>query len=1233
MGRILGIELKNFKSYKGVSRIGFGDSFFTSIIGPNGAGKSNMMDAISFVLGIKSNDLRSQNLKDLIYREPKSINENMEDSEINNTPLKAHIVAVYQKDNGEILNLKRVITISGNSEYKINNKSVTALNYFMILESENILIKAKNFLVFQGDVEQIASQSPKDLTKLIELISGSCEFEKEYKKHVEDLDKAHELTNSIFSRKKSLNIDYKQYKNQLAEKEDFEGKMILKEKLISEINLYKIYHNEIKHKELIDDLQKYKNSLKIANNDFKKKEINFKNATADFFRKSLDSKKTSNKIDQITMLIELLKRDIIPLVENKKQYENKIINLNKRKNENEILLKTQSKTVLYYEKQLKDANKLFNEFERKNKIENEFDFSTQIYSEYETLRIKFLSSGGSELEEKINFLNFEKDTIKKIVSEIQNQKNDSLERLEELKLNIQSDLKLRLDDVFLEINEVLSQKKEKLDKKNCIIQQKEKQNHEEFQLKLILKDVLQKVNELSSQKLESKKQKKLRENVNILKKNFHDDDIKGLVCDLVYPSDKKYDIALTTAIGKNINSILVKTSSIGYKCIEILKERRMGTASFIPLDSVITKSLNFNYLRSINQNAQPTILITKYNDKSLEQAINYLVGDSLIVENIEIAKSLKWHSNNKIKNKIITLDGSTINKNGMMTGGSVKNHFNDTISSDKNLLNVLILKKNELFEQISKLKENIPKNLEINGLMNEINELEEKLPLLRNQKLFLQNAIDEKNVEIDFINHQIEKFDVSLKKNEENLENFEKKISELKSEVIILKLDIFKQFCLKFNFKNGIDDYENSHGSILREKAKDKLKYSKKISALECKLNFEIEKDNLLKQKEIFYQNNFFEYKNEFKKLTEKQKEIEDQIEKFQNEKTSFQDELKKSAEMINNESKILKDLEDELLDVEKKAATISEKIINLEDNIFKNEMNRVVYFKNCKMNNINIPLLNISFDDVFFSNDIKKSVKEVYLFDIDYSVLNDRYKEKFSEKFEAELQKNYNEVILDLEKLMPNNKAYERLKEVESKLKKYEKDHYDARQNEREICDKLKIIKNKRYEKFMAAFNHISAKIDPIYKQLTDSSGLSIGGSAYLTLEDNESPYDQGIKYHAMPPMKRFRDMELLSGGEKTIAALALLFAIHSYQPSPFFILDEVDAALDNSNVNRITNYIRKNASQTFQFIVISLKNSLYEKSDALVGIYRDQKENCSKTVTLDLREYPEKSLVSNKD
>jgi len=158
------------------------------------------------------------------------------------------------------------------------------------------------------------------------------------------------------------------------------------------------------------------------------------------------------------------------------------------------------------------------------------------------------------------------------------------------------------------------------------------------------------------------------------------------------------------------------------------------------------------------------------------------------------------------------------------------------------------------------------------------------------------------------------------------------------------------------------------------------------------------------------------------------------------------------------------------------------------------------------------------------------------------------------------------------------------------------------------------------RTDLFNKAFSHISDQISKVYKDLTKSSTFPLGGTAYLDVEDNDEPYLDGIKYHAMPPMKRFRDMEHLSGGEKTMAALALLFAVHSYQASPFFVLDEVDAALDNANVQKIANYIRENSGPGFQFIVISLKTGLFQQSETLVGIYRDQVDNSSKALTLDV-------------
>jgi structural maintenance of chromosome 1 len=201
--------------------------------------------------------------------------------------------------------------------------------------------------------------------------------------------------------------------------------------------------------------------------------------------------------------------------------------------------------------------------------------------------------------------------------------------------------------------------------------------------------------------------------------------------------------------------------------------------------------------------------------------------------------------------------------------------------------------------------------------------------------------------------------------------------------------------------------------------------------------------------------------------------------------------------------------------------------------------------------------------------------------------------------------------------------RAVERLDVVEERLKATDKEFDEARQAAKKSRDEFMAIKEKRFAAFNKAFQHITDQITHVYRDLTRSATFPLGGQAYLDIEDSDAPYLSGIKYHAMPPLKRFRDMEHLSGGEKTMAALALLFAVHSYQPSPFFVLDEVDAALDNANVEKIKNYIREHAGPGMQFIVISLKTGLFQGSESLVGVFRDQEANSSKTLTLDVS-YP---------
>ncbi|CUM53783.1 RecF/RecN/SMC N terminal domain-containing protein [Debaryomyces fabryi] len=1230
MGRLVGLELENFKSYRGTSSIGFGTSFFTSIIGPNGAGKSNMMDAISFVLGVKSSHLRSHNLKDLIYRGRRT-NVNALDStleEISPDPTRASVMAIYEKDNGEILNLKRIITSTGSSEYKINDKSVTALQYSLVLKNENILIKARNFLVFQGDVEQIASQSPKDLTKLIETISGAIEYQHEYEKLKDELEKAHESSNVVFSRKRTLNSESKQYKEQLIEQETFEKKLIDKNNLIKMINLYKIYHNEKKHFQLHDELKSKNEELNLLKQKLKTEEKSYKSMMTDYSKKLLNVKSHTKKVSDFVRNIESEKRNLIPVNANKKSLVTKINASNNKIKDLKNDVKKQQKQVLSIENQLRDAKKMFNEFQEKVAASSSSSVSPESQKEYDDLRAKFLANGGSQLEEDLSLLLNEKDSIDSMITNYSNQKQNSNYRISDLESIIQSELKTKLGETSSEINDILSLKSEKVEYKNSLIKKKEQFNYQELELNSKLRDILVKLDELASQQRESNKQRKLRENVTMLKKLFPKGAVKGIVYDLVRPAQYKYEAALLTILGRNFDAIIVETTSIAYKCIEILKERRSGVCTFIPLDSVVNDSLNLNYLRSVHPSAQPGIDILEYDDSSLEQAIQYVTGDTLVVDNIEVARSIKWGSGKHLDNKMVTLDGSVIHKSGLMTGGQQHQTSNKILSWDQNEWNSLSNIKDDLTERLTKLSEEKPKELEINMVSDEISHLDDKLPLLRTQKANIERVIEDRSTEINFQLGLIKEFEASIQNKAEILKTNNEKIEALELKVKELQETVYHDFCERHGYENGIEDYENLHGSTLRIRAKERTQFLKAIDTLSNKLNFEKEKLAETESRETAMKQQLKELEENIEEVMSEKETFEDRIDNFEAELQVLQTEKNDLETELNSMLKVSRSLESNVNEFNNELSNLNKQIAGMEESILKVDIERVNILKNCKIESINLPLKDGILDSISISENADLLIKDIYEIEVDYSLLSEKLKESFNSKIEAELKARLEQIIEDIEQLTPNAKAVQRLKEVETKLKSFDKDFTKARQQENKIVEKFNAIKEKRYELFSEAFSHISGQIDFIYKELTKSSTSPLGGSAYLTLEDEEEPYNAGIKYHAMPPMKRFRDMDLLSGGEKTIAALALLFAIHSFQPSPFFVLDEVDAALDNSNVNKIANYIKKYAGPNFQFIVISLKSSLFERSDALVGIYREQRENSSKTVTLDLRDYSEEEV-----
>lgn len=1221
MGRLVGIELHNFKSYKGTSRVGFGTtSYFTSIIGPNGSGKSNMMDAISFVLGVRSNQLRSRDLNSLIYRgriEEDDIN-TIED--IDEDPDSAYVKAIYVKENGDTLELKREIR-GGSCTFTVNGTQVTVNQYSQILKDENILIKARNFLVFQGDVEKIASQSPLELSAMIETVSGSNHFKKEFEDLFSKKEMAHDDTILKSVTKRSIKEEMKILTAKCSEIEKYDKKM-----------------EELEHMQMVKFLSKLdfiETQLENFKNDLKKnlkektnlqEQINIKTLEyQQFIQSQSDGKFTlkemEDEIEAKNNELRNLRTEIIPYESKVTQLKKKVQDYSKRIETLSAEAKSQQMTVESAENSLDTINTAYNAFKRKLNVDNEdqedsLQASTlEMLNEYNSLRKRFLLNSG-HLENELRDLTEEKDSINLQIDQLTTSKGTIANRIKDLEskkteaILKKSGAESKFDATKSQIKSHNRELKELQSKRNEI-------QDIESDLNKQLKSVLQKLTELNAAKRENARDKKIRETSSTLKRIFPG--VKGLLHDLVKPRQRRYTTALTALLGKDLNSIIVDSMATAQECIGYLREQRLGVATFIPLDTIKVTPLDAA-LRNLHDQAKPAIDVLMV-PMEFEKVAQYICGNSMICESIEVAMSLKW-SNQKGKGlKYVTINGNLVHKSGLMTGGTSDSMSKKWDQSEWTSLNE---QKEDLTRKFERLKEQIPDDFRDRMILDKIKNLEDSLPDLEKNVIDIKREILDFDNEINFENEKINKYNIELKDLEEMDTKITNEIISFRLEVSKAEQVVYSDFCKKYNFSD-ISSYENKHGAKLLIDSKQDTRYRKEIQKLQQKAAFEQQRLNDYKDRVEKLTIDFSNFENDWIEAKTTRKEIITKIDELESTIEVLKEEYDELRSKIRNHLSGEKTFKNELTVLNNDFKHISKKITQFEEVIDSIKLDKINVLLNIKVESIKMPIIIGSLEDLPDTADEVTDEWDELLdqLDFDYEELEDKYQVKSEgDGVEEKIKQEIEEIQEYLRDMNPDMKARERLETTKEKFKEVEQEFKDAKEEEKKIVDEFEQVRNKRFNLYIEAFDHISDNINQVYQDLTKSRNDD-GGSAYLTLENDEDPYLNGVKYQVKLPTKRFQEMENLSGGEKTVAALALLFAIHSYHPSPFFVLDEVDAALDNANVSKIANYISKHKGPNFQFIIISLKNNLFEQSDTLVGIYRDQDIHSSKVVTMDLRQY----------
>ncbi|XP_074725627.1 structural maintenance of chromosomes protein 1B [Strix uralensis] len=1223
MGYLKLLVMQDFKSWRGQQVIG---PFmrFNCIIGPNGSGKSNIMDAISFVICEKISNLRVKSVRELIHGAHVG-------KPVSST---ASVKIVYCEEDGEEKTFTRVIRGSC-SEYLFNDNSVSRSTYISELEKIGILVKARNCLIFQGTVESIAVKKPKDRTQLFEQISNSWEYAEDYERKKKKMQQAEEDAQFNYNKKKTIAAERKQAK---IEKEEAEHYQMLLKELDEEriqLQLFRLYHNE-------------------KNIEFVKTSLDEKNMEASIKKESLstaeDAFRTKKKV------LGVLNRDQQHMEREIKTLEASLIHQRPLYIKAKENTSYQIKKVEMSKKSLRDKEKSCDK-EKQNirELEMELDDIEKAWRAFEKKAEEEILQKAADIELRESQLEHYKE-LKEIARKKVATLTQQLEKLrweektdqERLKLNRRK--KKEVEENIKQTVEQIEEHKKRIEKleeyaKICTESLAEKKQQEEMLSKEIenstvrMAEVNEELNriagELQNAKIDYHEGRRQQMRAEILEslKRLYPDSVFGRLLDLCHPIHKKYQLAVTKVFSRYMTAIVVATEKTARDCIRFLKQERAEPETFLALDYLDVKPIN-EKLREI-KGAKMMVDVVQTPFAPLKKVIQFVSGNGLICETVKEAKQIAFDG--PVRLKTVALDGTLFLKSGVISGGSSDLRFKARCWDDKEI-NKMKDRRDSLINELKDLmkikrKEADLKQLraQCHGTQTRLKYSQSELELIK--KKHLANLYTEKSkLESELVNieSQHDMLNEGVAQRKVKIEEFQKKINEAEDAV-------FREFCEEIGIEN-IRVYEQEHVRQQEEIDKRRLEFENQKTRLNIQLEYN--RDHLQKLTNTVSKLRETIHKDEAEIIGLQKgeetllKKVNGIVEEQQHLKTRLS---AHKSEVLKAQNEV-EELRKALLTLNREATKLQKEATALETSLEEKRLRRHNMLLECKVQDLKIKFLSGSLDDISevelgTETEDTQTTPTIYereeAVQIDYRSLAEDLKDLESDKDIGDhLNQMQREIKSKESTLMktaaPNLRAVEKLQIARDKFQA-SIDAFETSRKEARTCkQEFEQVKKRRYELFSRCFEHASIAIDQIYKKLCRNSSAQ----AFLSPENPEEPYLEGIGFNCVAPGKRFMPMDSLSGGEKSVAALALVFAIHSFRPAPFFVLDEIDAALDNTNIDKVSSFIREQAHEQFQMIVISLKEEFYSKADALIGVCPERDDFMfSRVLTLDLTEYPESS------
>ena len=1174
------IEIQGFKSFANKIVFEFQNGI-TGIVGPNGSGKSNVADAVRWVLGEQSaKQLRGSKMEDVIFagteaRKPVgfayvSITFDNEDHAL---PVEYNEVTVTRK-----------VFRSGESEYQLNGhscrlKDITELFYDTGIGKEGYSI------IGQGQIDKILSGRPEERRELFDEAAGIVKFKRRKAASIKKLE--NERENLV-----RVNDILKELEKQVGplEKQSEKAKEYLKLKQdlkIRDVNAFLMESDEIRI-----SLKECEEKSLIAANDLKAANEEYDSTKAEYDSLEIQLNEINNSIETTNTLlsnseiekqrldgvINVYAEQIKTIQANSVHYTNRLSDISKSIDEKKESLskldeekQSLAESLTSYEEKRAEAKKkhdeILNSIEEINK--NIEDYNNKII---DVLSLKTKTTADNQkfqtmLEQK----NIRKAELNSIIIQKKSEENLADNSINEFSDQlVKADNKINnLTEQINDVNQGIFTNKNKITELTSIIDKEQTQYHRE---KSKLESLIAITERYDGYGNSIRKIMELKET---------NSGILGVIADII-KVEKKYETAIETALGGTIQNIVTDNEKTAKELIAYLKDNKLGRATFLPITSVSGK----NTYESEPCMKEKGVIGLACNlvrvDFEYTKLAKYLLGRILVVDNIDnglaIAKKYKYSL------RIVTLEGEQLNPGGSMTGGAFKNASN-------------LLGRRREIEELKKNVADVSKSL--NEHKSLTSELRKSVASLREQNDSLNKAMREAQVEKNTIvmnlnsaTNRRDEIISSLADINSQIADVEREITEISGNLSNASDSLASLDSINEESKNEIE----SLNSLLAEKKLEEAAVNDSFDNIKLQFSSLLQKDSFIDENK--------------ERINQEIRELKAEADDIQLKMASTNEEISaKNSEILQVKEKIAVSSK-QIEDCKTKIETLKEKRNNYTNS-------HKVFFD--KRESISGRISDLD-KEVYRLNATKEKLEESldvltdYMWDeyeLTYSYAIEYKNEEFSSL--TAIKKEINTLKSSIRALGDVNvNSIEEFKEVNERYQFLKSQHDDLIEAENSLVKIIDELDQGMRVQFQQKFDEIKVEFDKVFKELFG------GGHGTIQLVDDEDILECGILIISQPPGKKLQNMMQLSGGEKALTAISLLFAIQNLKPSPFCLLDEIEAALDDSNVARFANYLHKLTRHT-QFIVITHRRGSMSAADRLYGITMQEK-GVSTLVSVDL-------------